>query len=84
MTNTLLEFSTPLKPKMLFKVQNQAKVDALVQSFSVNAGGDTKKALNQLWKALSDDAKKEWEEKAAQSIDVARYISRLLGLIENT
>lgn len=32
------------------------------------------KAVNQLWKALPDDERKQWVEKAGQTLDVGRFV----------
>lgn len=77
MTDALLQFSTPLGAKELFKVKNEEEIDALVKTLGgngSNAGNYNTKAVNQLWKALSDEEKKEWAEKAAQSLDVGGYV----------
>lgn len=77
MTDALLQFSTPLGARELFKTQNEEEVDALVKSLGGNGsnkGNYNTKAVNKLWKLLSDDERKEWEEKATRSLDVGGYV----------
>lgn len=66
MTDALLQFSMPLGAKELFKSQHEEEVDALVKTLGGsgrNVGNYYTKALNQLWKVLPDDKRKEWVEK---------------------
>lgn len=77
MTDALLQFSTPLGAKELFKSQNEDKVDVLVKTLGghgSNIGNYHAQAVNQLWKALPDAERDEWAEKARQMLDVGTYV----------
>ncbi|KAE9398653.1 hypothetical protein BT96DRAFT_994718 [Gymnopus androsaceus JB14] len=66
-----------MKGKKYFKAQNEADI----VSKMIADGVDRKTALTELWVALTDEEKEEWEQKAANAINVAQNQTELPGLL---